>query len=178
MVLAGDFTRHDQLWGGNEIRGSRQGEADLIIDLMSEHALHSLLLRGTKTWQSWDQESTIDSILVSEELAMSTVKCVAYTTEHGSDHRAIETMFDIATSEGSGETRLLFKNAPWNDIRARINASLSPIPIWGSVQQQTDQLMKAVLEAVHMLTPNAKPSLYTQRWWTADLTQLRYVYSY
>ena len=28
VLLAGDFNRHDQLWGGNDVSASRQGEAD------------------------------------------------------------------------------------------------------------------------------------------------------
>jgi hypothetical protein len=34
LVVVGDFNRHDQLWGGDEVSAERQGEADLIIDLM------------------------------------------------------------------------------------------------------------------------------------------------
>ena len=112
VILAGDFNRHDQLWGGDEIVQERQGEAEPIIDLMSDHALQSLLPRGTKTWQKGNCETTIDLILVSEGLATSMVKCTVHTTEHGSDHRAIETTFNIATPERVIEARLLFKNAP------------------------------------------------------------------
>jgi hypothetical protein len=36
IVLAGDFNRHDQLWGGDNISLQRQGEADPIIDLMND----------------------------------------------------------------------------------------------------------------------------------------------
>jgi hypothetical protein len=178
VVLAGDFNRHDQLWGGDDVSRERQGEADQIIDLMSEHALRSLLPRGTKTWQRGDHESTIDLVLASEELATSVVKCIVHTTEHGSDHRAIETTFDVATPERVVGTRLLFKNAPWNDIESRIANVLRVTPGGGTVQQQTDQLMNVVLEAVHALTPKAKPSPYAKRWWTMDLTQLRRVYTY
>jgi len=39
VVIAGDFNRHDQLWGGDGVSLERQGEADRIIDLMSELAL-------------------------------------------------------------------------------------------------------------------------------------------
>src|SRR5258706_1607965 len=163
VILAGDFNRHDQLWGGDEIVQERQGEADPIIDLMSDHALRSLLPRGTKTWQKGNCETTIDLILVSEELATSMVKCTVHTTEHGSDHRAIETTFDIATPERVVEARLLFKNAPWTDIRARIMADLRFVPVGVDVQQRTDRLMIAVLEAVHALTPKAKPSHYAKR---------------
>ena len=52
VILAGDFNRHDQLWGGDDVSPIRQGEGDLIINLMDEHSLCSLLPRGTKTWQS------------------------------------------------------------------------------------------------------------------------------
>ena len=37
--------------------------------------------------------------------------------------------------------------------------------------------MEVVLEAVHRLTPRAKPLIYARRWWTADLTQLRERYT-
>src|SRR5216117_4126994 len=66
VVLAGDFNQHDQLWGGNDVSPARQGEADPIIDLMSEYTLRSLLPRGTKTWHDGDSATTIDLVLVSE----------------------------------------------------------------------------------------------------------------
>jgi hypothetical protein len=71
VMIVGDFNRHDQLWGGDEVSLGRQGEADPIIDLMNELALSSLLKRGTKTWhgggQSGDCESTIDLALASDK---------------------------------------------------------------------------------------------------------------
>lgn len=129
---------------------------------MSVYALHSLLPRGLKRWQSGKRQSTIDLILASEELATSMEKCAIHTTEHESDHRAIETTFDVATPERAVEARLLFKNALWNDIRTRINSSFRFVPTSGSVQQQTDRLVRGVLEAVHALTPRAKPSPYAK----------------
>ncbi len=51
VIFAEDFNRHDQLWGGDNFSQDRQGEADPIIDLMSDYALHSMLPRGTKTWK-------------------------------------------------------------------------------------------------------------------------------
>ncbi len=143
VVLAGDFNRHDQLWGGEDVSRERQGEADPIIDLMSDYGLRSLLPRGTKTWQQGKHKSTIGLVLASEDLATSMVKCTIHTTEHGSDHRALKTTFDITTPERVVETGLLFKNAPWTDIRSRIAASLYRIPIGGTVQQQTDRLITA-----------------------------------
>ncbi|RYC77732.1 hypothetical protein BFJ63_vAg19394, partial [Fusarium oxysporum f. sp. narcissi] len=116
IILAGDFNRHDQMWGGDDVSVERQGEADPIIDLMNDFMLRSLLRRGTKTWQSGDYETTIDLVLASEELADTNIKCVIHGTEHGSDHRTIETAFDISVPAPKQEERLLFKNAPWKEI--------------------------------------------------------------
>jgi endonuclease/exonuclease/phosphatase family metal-dependent hydrolase len=178
VILVGDFNRHDHLWGGDEVSASRQGEADPIIDLISEYALHTLLPKGTKTWQSGEFESTIDLILASAELADTLIKCAIHPVEHGSDHRAVETTLDIAQPERPQTQRLLFKNAPWNDIRTRVAAALENIPYGGNTQRQTDTLMLIVSEAVSTLTPKAKPSPYSKRWWNASLTQLRQVYTY
>jgi hypothetical protein len=57
VILAGDFNRHDQSWGGDDILPARQGEADPVIRLMDEHCLCSLLPRGTKTWQRGGYET-------------------------------------------------------------------------------------------------------------------------
>jgi hypothetical protein len=57
VVVVGDFNRHDQLWGGDDISLTRQGEADPIISLLNEFDLMSLLLRGTKTWSGGDFET-------------------------------------------------------------------------------------------------------------------------
>jgi exonuclease III len=178
VVLAGDFNQHDQLWGGADVTSERQGEADPIIDLITEFALSSLLPRGTKTWHGGDYETTIDLVLASKELADTVVKCAIHKTEHGSDHRAIKTVFDTEVPAPEQKERLLFKNAPWKGINSRIAGSLGVFPIEGTVQQRTDRLTAAVSEAVHALTPKAKPSPHTKRWWTQDLTQLRRIYTY
>ncbi|QGA14933.1 hypothetical protein EYB26_005087 [Talaromyces marneffei] len=178
VLIMGDFNRHDQLWGGDQISPVRQGEADALVDYMTEHSLHSLLPRGTKTWHSGDTETTIDLVLASTELAEEMVKCGIHYTNHGSDHQAIETEFDISVPDRPTTERLLWKNAPWTEIRARVTTSLQGVPLDGSVQLQTDRLMIAVTEAVSKLTPKAKPSPYAKRWWTTDLTQLRRIYTY
>lgn len=178
VIIAGDFNRHDQLWGGNDVSPVRQGEADDIIDLMNELSLCSMLARGTKTWQGGDDELTIDLVLASEGLAESVIKCTIHGTDHGSDHRAIETVFDVSVPTPKPQDRLLFKNAPWKDINTRIAATLGTTPSEGTVQEKTDQLMTAVLEAVHALVPKAKPSPHAKRRWTSDLTQLRRIHTF
>ncbi|KAJ5963032.1 hypothetical protein N7501_007973 [Penicillium viridicatum] len=142
IMIVGDFNRHDQLWGGDEVSLTRQGEADPIIDLMNEFSLSSLLKRGIKTWhgggQDGDCQSTIDLILASENLTQSMVKCAMHGTEHGSDHCAINTVFDAPSPAPQHPERLLLKNAPWKEINARIVTALAATPSEGTVQQKTD----------------------------------------
>ena len=63
---------------------------------MSDYSIFILLPKGMKTWQNDRYESTIDLVLASEELASAVVKCRIHSTEHVSDHQAIETMFDVS----------------------------------------------------------------------------------
>ncbi|XP_044720027.1 endonuclease-reverse transcriptase domain-containing protein [Hirsutella rhossiliensis] len=164
MVLAGDFNRHDLLWGGDEVSARRQGEGQPIVDLMDDVGLCSLLPRGTKTWQGPDKESTIDLVLASAELADEVISCVIHPTEHGSDHRAIQTTFDIQVPERMFPQRLLLRNAPWVAIAARVEDELRPLPWNVGVQTQADQLMRVVTKVLHDLTPRAQPPPYAKRW--------------
>ncbi|KAJ5860661.1 uncharacterized protein N7529_007971 [Penicillium soppii] len=158
IMIMGDFNRHDQLWGGDEVSSVRQGEAESIIDLMNEFGLSSLLKRGTKTWHgggySGDCESTIDLVLASENLTDSMIKCAVHGTGHGSDHVTIKTIFDVPWTAPTQTDRLLLKNAPWKEINARIASTLTATPVEGSVQQKTDRLMCAVSEANEFLADN------------------------
>ncbi|KAJ0132090.1 hypothetical protein HZ326_24825 [Fusarium oxysporum f. sp. albedinis] len=179
VILVGDFNRHDTLWGGDEVTGKRQCEAGPIIELMGEHGLHSLLPRGTKTWEGpGGRTSTIDLVLASTELADEMTSCGIHPIEHGSDHRAIRTEFDTTPLERTPGDRLLFKNAPWLEIKERVRSKPEALPCGGTVQAQTDRLMSVMLDAINDLVPRAKPSPYAKRWWTTDLTRLRRMYTY
>jgi hypothetical protein len=59
-----EIETHNELFLGH-ILGDQDPEAStlIIVELMSEHALHSLLPRGTKTWHKGEHESTIDLII-------------------------------------------------------------------------------------------------------------------
>jgi hypothetical protein len=145
---------------------------------MNDFMLRSLLRRGTNTWQSGDYETTIDLGLASEELAEASIRCAVHDTGHGSDHRTIETVFDTSVPAPKQEERLLFKNTPWKEINGGIVDTLSRRLLGNTVQQKTDRLMSAVVDAVPAFTPRAKPSPYAKRWWTHDLIQLQHVYTY
>jgi hypothetical protein len=69
IIIAGDFNRHDQLWGGNEVAtDARQGEAEPLTLFIQDISLQSVLPRGTITWRQDRRKSTIDLILASRRL--------------------------------------------------------------------------------------------------------------
>ena len=111
-------------------------------------------------------------------LTDSMIKCAVHGTEHGSDHGTIETVFGAPWTAPTQTDKLLLENVPWKEINARIARTLAATPVEGSVQQKTDRLMCAVSETVRALMPKAKPSPHAKRWWTADLTQLRQIYTH
>ena len=78
------------------MRLERQGEADPIIDVMNEYGLCSLLRRGTKTWSDGTYDTTIDLVLASGEMRDAMLQCKVMATDHGSDHCAIDTVFDVS----------------------------------------------------------------------------------
>lgn len=86
-----------------------------------------------KTWQRGNHGSIIDLILASEELVILVVKCIVYTTKLRFDHRAIQTTFDVATLERVVKARLLFKNASWINIKAKITTTLRFVLFNGSI---------------------------------------------
>lgn len=177
IVLAGDFNRHDTLWGGDDVAAYRQGEAEPILLLMEELGLSSLLPRGTKTWQNGERETTIDLMLASEALTERYQHCRIHHVEHGSDHRAIDTRFDVGTPERVFIPKPLFKSAPWEKIRERVQEQLNQTRRPTDTQEQADRLLNAVNKAVQELVPVSKPAPYAKKWWNRDLTELRQKYT-
>ena len=96
LVIAGDLNRYNSLWGGDYITEiARQGEAQLIINLIEELDLQSLLPRSTPTYEKARHESTIDLVLTSPRLADERVKYDIWPHAYGSDYNAIYTTFDL-----------------------------------------------------------------------------------
>ena len=180
MVIAGDFNRHNPLWGGNRIDNTlRQEESVPIINFMAELSLQSLLPVGVITFVSdIGRMSTIDLILTTPGLASELAKCSLWEHEYGSDHRAIRTSFCIDVGRQDTQERLLFKNAPWDKIREAVERQKEA----GFPAENVEEMMSRIVTwancALEAHCPRAKPSPYMKRWWNEDLTALRKSYTY
>ena len=69
LLIAGDFNRYDQLWGGDRVK---KDEGDELIELMDELGLQLALNWGTPTYENG---STLDLILVSARLHEDLFRC-------------------------------------------------------------------------------------------------------
>lgn len=163
LVIAGNFNCHDEQWGGDEIALSAQhGEARPILEMMGDLELDTLLPRGTITWENATNQSTLDLMLTSHSLAETHLKCQIHQTEHGSDHRAIQTELDIEHLDPIAPVRFLFKNAPLNEINQAVQEDLRHEPMMEGTQNKANQLLRIVSDNVFRLTPIAKPSPYAK----------------
>ncbi len=63
-----------------------------------EKDLQPLLPRGTPLYESYDgvNASTIDLLFASKNLTNLLTRCGILITDHGSDHRAIESLFEVS----------------------------------------------------------------------------------
>ena len=180
VVVAGDFNRHDTLWGGEGVGESRrQGEAEPIIRFMNEHALQSMLLAGEITFERKEHKSTIDLSLASLWLSDNLIRCTIWLTEYGSDHRAIMTEFDVSEETELQEARLLIKHAQWPRVRKEVGAALAQDNLLANydVDELAARITSTTSDALEKHCPRAKPSPYAKRWWNADLTSLREAYT-
>lgn len=166
IVVAGDFNRHDTLWGGAAVGETvRQGEAEHIITFMDRVGLQSLLLPGEATFERAGLESTIDLSLASTRLADSLVRCTLWPTEYGSDHRAVFTEFDVSEDTAPQEARLLIKHAQWPKVRDFVAARLEQDDLLQvrDVNELATGITTIAQEALERHCPRAKPSPYAKR---------------
>ena len=112
-IVAGDFNRHNSLWGGDCINSiASQEESEPILEFMAKWSLQCLLPVGVTTFTSdAGRTSTIDLILTTPELSSELAKCSIWEHEYGSDHRAVQTRFWMDIDKQESQERLLFKNA-------------------------------------------------------------------
>lgn len=183
ILVAGDFNRHHHLWGGNHVfaRHTQRDEAEPILDFMADHNLQSLLPRGTMTFESSRGRSTIDLTLASPELAAQLIRCRVHPREHGSDHRAIQSTFNISVSTPPPyQPRIHLKQAPWDEICTQLTHlqhGIRPLNSEEELDQTVEWLLSEVTQVLSKTCLTGKPSPYCKRWWTPELTKLREEYT-
>jgi len=178
LILAGDFNRHDQLWGGDRVTVQEGGE---IVALMRQYNLQLAIKRGTPTHSTG---TAIDLILLSCGLYRTMLVCKRWETQYGADHEAFETALDIDLHDQTREPRRLFRNTNWDkvtkDLKAELDRTTLPDltnPTPEAIEGYAETLTNIVRTHTLKHTPVSKPAPYSKRWWSLDLTLLRQAYT-
>lgn len=185
LFVAGDFNRHDQVWGG-EVAASSQyhGEGTPILEWMGRLGMSSMLPRGTKTFKAGPYETTIDLALASDALFQRMLTCQIHGVEHGSDHRAITSTFsdkrgrDITPSRIPA--RLNFRKTDWEAVRSSLREHMGHLPKIATanvLEHQANEIIHHVHEVATKYTPQTRPSPYMKAWWDDELSMLRREYT-
>jgi len=155
IFIAGDFNRHDIVWGGNEVAlGTRQGEGGRILDFIEENNLQLLTQRGVPTWERNESTSTIDLTMASERLFEDRDTCQPFKNEYGSDHRAIHTAISMGdVIEDPTAPRYLLQKADWKAIRDKIRQHLADIPFpTDDLEAMQSYIQEVTQTAIELLT--------------------------
>lgn len=118
-----------------------------------------LLPPGTKTWENAGYSSTIDLVLTAAELAEEMVACEIHPTDHGSDHRAIWTEFNLGCQKEKQVTDSFSKTHHGQRLEQQWKKSSKGCRGMEMYRlRRIGCLMGVVLGAVDKLVPTAKPS--------------------
>ncbi len=179
LLMGGDFNWYDQFWGGNRIAKSpRQGDGARLVDWMMEKDLQLLLTRGTPTYESYDgvNASTIDLLFASKNLTNLLIRCGILITDHGSDHQAIEILFEVCIDKSPATPgRRLWEKENWNEIQRRLIECMPPLQACKTnydLEKYSSKLLESIKQCLEDIL-RAALSPYAKRWWTPLLTELR-----
>ncbi|KAJ6517128.1 hypothetical protein DFH09DRAFT_842370, partial [Mycena vulgaris] len=130
---------------------------------------------GTPTFFSAPHNtwSTLDLVFASKgALEDSLVRCWT-TPGHGSDHKVVRVIFDVAVTHCDAPLRRNFRAADWKDFPACLERHLAANPLPAlpladpiAMDAYTDALTENVVNAVKELVPLSRSSPHTHRWWS------------
>lgn len=181
IILSGDFNLHHPLWSGpRSPKRSQRSHTEPLIHLLSELDLTLCLPPSTPTFLSDAHKtwSTLDLVFASADIADLVIKCAA-SDGHGSDHRAVDVVIDINTPSNPQIARYNWRETDWEeygktltdllaeqDFAVKSRSANSPESIDAAALILSECMKGAASQAV----PVSKPSPFTKRWWTKDLS--------
>ena len=176
--MAGDFNLHHPMWNPFNYDTHDQ-QADELAELMGSYGLTQMLPKGTITYPS--AGTTIDLVWGNQRAEQRIIKCqIADYDDHSSDHRPIETILDILpiTSDANVQAPLDYEKMDTKTFKAKLPTYLPRIlnpantnPL--ELDQYTETVVQAIQKAIQETTPRKRPSPFSKRWWTEDLTKQR-----
>ncbi|KAA6411453.1 MAG: hypothetical protein FRX48_04733 [Lasallia pustulata] len=163
-LVVGDFNLHHPTWGRVEIEGDR--EAEQLLTIIDERQLTLLLPQGSVTWRAHESQSTIDLALGTPSVTQRLVSCGVMKENHDSDHYLILTTLLLEAPEAMPITRRQWDKINMEDFKKVLDAQL-PRPLTaqtepGQMEQQIEEITKAIQHAIQETVPLARPSKWSK----------------
>jgi ribonuclease HI len=124
-------------------------------------------------------ESTIDLALVSESLE-DAVLLSKTGSSFGSDHDSLELVLDLSLARREFQPKPLFRSADWEEFKEEVEPLLEALDLvdpasaaQSDVDKAVQQLSDILQDGVKKHVPLSKPSPFSKRWWSKDLTLMR-----
>jgi len=187
MVWLGDFNRHHPLWDSPSdtrlFTNVNIEAANTLIELIETHEMEMVLPAGLPTLQTFrsGNSSRPNNVFCSANLLPTFVECDTKPEKRPArtDHFPIIGKMNIVPERINPAPRLNWRQTDWGEFRTKLMLNLSsmgaPQPIADIPHFQTTfaLLAAAIQSATDQMVPKMKPSPFTKRWWTQELTELR-----
>ena len=136
MLWCGDFNRHHLLWDREEdthlFTADVIQKADHLIELLSDHDMELVLLKGVPTLQNMrmKQYSCPDNVFCSSLLTNAVIHCDvdAWAQPMKTDHFPIITILELPQERIKPKLAYNFQTANWSDILENLSIRLTEIP--------------------------------------------------
>ena len=95
------------------------------------------------------------------------------------DHMPIISILEIEPEKALQSAKYNYRAMDWNEFRNSLKINLATIQVMEefktteAFQQQIERLDTAIKATIKDQVPVSKPSPYTKRWWTKDLTCMK-----
>ena len=187
MIWLGDFNRHHPLWdeerNSHLFTAANLDAAQTLLNLLAIHDMRMALPRGIPTLEAMNTKNYTrpNNVFCTSNLLNIFIRCVTEPESRPpcTDHLPLISELDIETPTGMFPSRPNFRATDWEKFNSYLKTLLSAIPqpkeictiehLNSTVKDLTDTILATIQQTV----PTSKPSPYSKRWWSKELTQKR-----
>ena len=184
-IWLGDFNRHHPLWDEDRnVHLFTRRNLDLtqpLLEMIGRHNMKMALPLAIPTLraQNTGNLTRVDNVFCTESLMDALVKC---DTDEASrpvktDHFPIITQIDIYAPQAVWKPRHNFRLTEWPEFIKTLSDDLDNIPIPTEIHDtdtfthRLNMLNEKIQNAIKLHVKLTKPSPYSKRWWSTDLTK-------
>lgn len=188
-IWLGDFNRHHPMWDKAEdhrlFTPSNLEAAQILLNMLADYGMEMALPAGVPTLlNSAKNETRPDNVFCTDAIANNIISCQVLPEERPAmaDHYPIVTKVQLPVTVQEQIPPRDFHDVDWDEFKAHLHMELNKIPEPGplnsaeEIEKALDDLEQSLVTTIERLVPRKKPTPYSKRWWTRDLSKARAEY--